>query len=116
MGWDAYAQYNGKDLRRDWGKKQLKAPGLKRIFNKAAKKGADWLLPLGGLDCSCYGTALEEATGLSVYCEAGWDVGLVKMAAENAEWDDVEEQEHVSCAKAFLEACAEAGLSIYFSW
>lgn len=117
MGWDAYATKHGHPIKKDWSKKgKIIDPTIRRIFAKAAKLGADWMLPIGGLDCSCYGEALAEATGESVYSEKPWSPKKVKELANEANWSLVEDQANVSCAKAFLEACAKANLGICFSW
>lgn len=119
MGWDAFATKNGKDLRVNWSKNTLKDPELDRLFKNAhnyvkRKVGVvDGLLRIGGLDCSIYGLAIQDAVGETVWTEEPWDNQKVKELLKHAEWDGLEGG---VCARRFLETCAKAGLGIRFSF
>ena len=129
MGWDGYATKDGKVIDVNWGnfrddKPQIKDEGLRGKFIKAAKgvveiaDGVDWLLGLGGLDCSDCAYALQDATGMNCW---GNDITAekVKEFYDNANWENVRDglsKELVASAKAFLEVCAREGLGMSFSW
>lgn len=126
MGWDAYAiRPNGQRIKVLWGRTyrnpKLANTKYRKAFEGAAdrvKRGAgsyDWLLPIGGLDVSTCGEELSRATGRSVYDENPWSVDFVRHLAEIANWPE-ESNSYVLSAREFLEACAECGLGVEFSW
>ena len=120
MGWDAHST-----AKKDWEKKKLKDPTTDKLFKNAEayvkrKAGSvDGYLRMAGLDCSSCAEMLERATGRSVWDERDWNKDFVVKVNEKANWDFEYEQEQAWAywsAKKFLESCAKAGLSIYFSW
>ena len=125
MGWDAYAVGpRGEDLKRLWEEKTLADPTLANAFADATQLArrlsdgtVDWMVPLGGLDCSRSGRAIEMATHLSVYEPRNWSPELVRAAAQAARWgQDGPLTWAEASAKVFLETCAAHGLGIDFSW
>ena len=129
MGWDAYSTKDGKDIEVNWkhwncGKNEIKDIKLRKVFTNASDKvkkktgSADWLLELGGLDCSACGHSLKEATGMSCWGDA-LTPKQVKEYYDNACWENVSDKYDkclVESAKAFLEVCAKEGLGIRFSY
>ena len=132
MGWDAFATKGGKDLERDWhlGENDAKRPeildkGLARAFRKAAKMATekaglhDWLLPIGGLDCSGAAEMLERV-GIDAWGNnlSAAEVGAINEAADWGFLFHVNEGElgYYWSARMFLETCAKNNLGIRFSW
>ncbi len=120
MGWDAASSANI-----DWENDKLEDENLDHLFKLAAKYvkektgTVDGYLELGGLDVSNCAYMLEKATGKNCWNEKGWSVEEVKQLQESANWNfeyDEEEAWSYWSAKKFLEVCAEASLSISFSY
>lgn len=121
MGWDAHSSAETKEVN---GKNRIKDPYARKLFRDATKKleakgcGVDGYFKHGGLDCSEVGDMLERVTGLST-TGAEWSKATVQLAWKSSKWDfkyTKEESFAYWNAKLFLEVCAEAGLSISFSW
>ena len=120
MGWDAYATENGgKEIKVIWGKiPNLQNKEYKKVFEASVDKvletvdEVDWLLSLGGLDCSCFARKIEEVTGKSCWNEDGYTPEEVKEMLE----DFVKTEEPYDSAYAFVESCAKLGLGMGFSY
>lgn len=119
MGWDAYAE--PVKFRR-FGLEEEPHPDWKKAVDRARELNTqdqivDGLLSRGGLDCSACKDELEQATGLNCYSD--WNPEIVRIANETADWDSPVDPDQVwarASARAFLERCAELGLSIHFSY
>ena len=120
MGWDAHSS-----AKVNWDKRKLEDKNIDRLFEGAEnyvkeKTGTvDGFLRLGSLDVSRCAYMLEQATGKNCWDEKGWTEEEVKRFNETANWDFEYNDEDAWAywsAKKFLEVCAEANLSVSFTW
>ena len=123
MGWDAFAMQRGKHLERDWPMRRIKKRRFRRAFTKASERThdrtgqVDWMLQIGGLDCSPCAEALEAATGMDAWGD-DLTVRQIQQYATGARWDFEENFEPWAywSAREFLETCARLRLGMHFSW
>jgi hypothetical protein len=128
MGWDAFATKDGFDIDRNWNldsdkNPEIVDPILARAFGQAEEiaKGhagaVDWMVRLGGLDCSGAAEMLERV-GINA-----WGDDL--PAADVQKFDDLadwnfpirpDDKVFYWSARMFLRTCAAHGLGIRFSW
>lgn len=120
MGWDAFssAKYNYETG-------IFEDPSIGKLFKEASDfvksltGSVDGSLDHGVLDVSTCGEMLERGTGENCWTEDPWDKETVKRLAMTANWNfeyDIADAWAYWSAKKFLEICAEAGLSIRFSF
>ena len=123
MGWDAHSSADMKSTIR---KLYIRDPKIRKLFKEAetfvrekSNGHVDIYLHIGSLDTSTCGKMLERAVGWPVYDEDGWNVDKVKKLNAEANWDFKFKKEDAWAywsARKFLEVCAQANLSISFSW
>lgn len=138
MGWDAFAidpitrQWVGRsgygDGKSSYQTKTLPNPIHDSAFAAAVTetlihaRSYDWMLRIGGLDCSPCAYMIEAATGENCWSEEDWEPEFVQQLNEDANWDQAHcgvTDDNLSfywSARTFLQACADQGLAITFSW
>lgn len=128
MGWDAYAtKKNGETLK--WTTRSpyriMHHPKYRKEFEQARDEvlssagTVDWMLPIGGLDCSACAEMIEKATSETCWTETPWPPERVRLLNGDAYWGfDYTEDEAWAyhSAKQFLQTCATLGLGIKFSF
>lgn len=130
MGWDAYAEPLDRHYRKP--REEFLDEPARSVFRRAADEVAalcdgavEAMLAEGGLDFRESGDELAKNTGRNVYEDGDrdepwdWSPDLVRELAAKG-WPPTdkagEAAMHYWGARKFLDACAELGLGIRFSW
>ena len=129
MGWDAYATLNGNDLELS---QMGDEPGsgliltdadLRLAFSKAAQAvssrvgNVDGMLRLGGLNCGECGRAIDRWGGVDPWGAKPYSLTPEQVRIIVRDWKQpFRHGWTVLSAYCFLQACADHGLGVRFSW
>jgi len=126
MGWDAFATRDGELIKVDWARDQIVDETLRIAFESAAesvKEKAEWvdgLLPLGGLDLSGCGEAINAMSDLEAWSDGATAEEIRELVFSDS-WEYAVRPHHITLyewwsARKFLEVCARYGLGVRFNW